>query len=82
MTDGSNVLTADLADGLRPGKNDAGPFDSAVEYVTALEEEVKESPKAFYGNANLPADGHERVASALRAASSLKLRLEALVRGK
>ncbi|MCK1477699.1 hypothetical protein IVB27_23545 [Bradyrhizobium sp. 197] len=47
-----------------------------------LEEEVKESPKAFYGNANLPADGHERVDSALRAIISLKWRLEALVRGK
>lgn len=57
-------------------------FDTATEYVTGLEEEVKENPKAFYGNANLPADGHERVASALRAVSSLKQRLENLVRGR
>lgn len=60
----------------------AGPFDVASEYVTALEAEAAASPKAFYGNANYAADGHERVASALRAASSLTQRLQNLVRGK
>jgi hypothetical protein len=57
-------------------------FDAATEYVAALEAEAKDSPKDFYGNANYPADGHERVASALRAASSLTQRLQNLVRGK
>lgn len=52
-------------------------FDTATKYVTGLEEEVRKNPKTFYGNANLPADGHERVGSALRAVNSLKTRLEA-----
>lgn len=56
-------------------------FDEAAQYVAALEAEAKASPKNFYGNANHPADGKERVASALRVAKSLTQRLQDLVRG-
>lgn len=56
-------------------------FDAASEYVAALEAEAKASPKNFYGNANHPADGSQRVASALRVAKNLTQRLQDLVRG-
>ena len=60
-------------------------MQGAGDRVAARGSDVKqaaENPKLFYGNANLPADGHDRVAFALRTVSSLKTRLEALVRGK
>lgn len=57
-------------------------FDTANKYVTGLEEEAAANPKRFYGNANLPADGHERIGAALRVVNALKGRLEAINRGK
>jgi hypothetical protein len=57
-------------------------FKAADSYVSRLEREAAENPKAFYGNKNLPADGHERIGAGLRAARGLVQRLEAINRGK
>lgn len=57
-------------------------FDAASDYVASLEAEAADDPKAFYGNKAVPATGHERIASALRAVRGIKQRLEAIDRGK
>jgi hypothetical protein len=57
------------------------PFEGAEAYVASLEAEAAASPKKFYGNPAVPADGRERVREAIRVVRGLAHRLEAMNRG-